>query len=509
MNGQVIRKVVIAGGGTAGWCVAVALGKMLGSNLVDVTLVESAEIGIIGVGEATIPTIRSFHELLDIDEQDFMRNCQAGIKLGISFDNWAQHGDHYFHSFGTVGKAPWMAPFHHFWLHAQTLGFGGNLTDYCLELQAAEAFKFEAGKDGKKAPLSYAYHFDTALYGPYLRKIAEASGVRRIEGKITGVGQDADSGYVTDITLASGQVIEGDLFIDCTGFRGLLIEETLKTGYEDWDHWLANDRAWACQTGLKPDKKLAPYTSAIAHTAGWRWEIPLQHRIGNGFVYSSKYMSDDEARSIFLSQLEVPPITEPFHLKFRTGRRKKIWNKNVIAMGLSSGFIEPLESTNIHLMQMAALRLVQMFPFSGIHDSQVDHFNAITEREVEKIRDFVIMHYKATERDDTPYWLSRRDMVPPEPLTQRMQMFRDTAEAFKGDGEIFRLDSWIQVLPGQRVHPQGYHHLARIVSDDQLRLMLDGLRAQVADGLSKLPDYETWLRAYGGAPKPVRLYESV
>ena len=493
MDGQVIRKVVIAGGGTAGWCVAAALGKLLGP-LLDITLVESAEIGIIGVGEATIPTIPSFHEHLGIDEADFMRNCQAGIKLGIAFENWAQQQDRYFHSFGTVGKSPWMAPFHHFWLHAKTLGFGGDLKDYCLELLAAEAGKFAGGKDG----LSYAYHFDTALYGPYLRKHAEAGGVKRIEGKITGVDQGAESGFVTAITLASGQRIEGDLFIDCTGFRGLLIEETLNTGYEDWDHWLASDRAWACQTGLHG--RLNPYTSAIAHVAGWRWEIPLQKRIGNGFVYSSKYMSDDEAREMFLSQLKAPPITEPFHLKFRTGRRKKIWNRNVIAMGLSSGFIEPLESTNIHLMQICAFRLVQMFPFSGIHKPQVDNFNAITAREVEKIRNFVIMHYKLTERDDTPYWLDRRYMAVPDELAARIQLFRDTGEAWKEDSEIFRLDSWIQVLPGQRVHPNGYHHLARLVTEPQLRMMLNGLRAQVADKFSRLPDYETYIRQYDSAP---------
>ncbi len=497
MDGQVIKKVVIAGGGTAGWCVATALGKLLGP-LLDITLVESTEIGIVGVGEATIPTIRTFHRYLGVDEADFMRNCQAGIKLGISFDNWARLGDHYFHSFGVVGKSTWLAPFHHFWLHAKSQGYGGDLQDYCLEVLAAEAGKFYAGPD---SPLSYAYHFDTALYGPYLRKLSEGCGVKRIDGKITQVDQDPGTGYVTAINLESGQRIEGDLFIDCTGFRGLLIEHTLKTGYEDWDHWLANDRAWACQTGLHGP--LVPYTSAIAHGAGWRWEIPLQHRIGNGFVYSSNHLSDDEARDQFMRELKVPPINEPFHLKFRTGRRKKIWNKNVIAFGLASGFIEPLESTNIHLMQICATRLVQMFPFSGIHDSQVANFNRATSREVEKIRNFVIMHYKATERDDTQYWRDRRDMAVPDELAHRMQLFRDTGEAFKEEDEIFRLDSWIQVLPGQRVEPQGYHHLARMMPDEQLRGTLDNIRAEIAANLARLPDYETFIRQYGGAPASV------
>lgn len=493
MEEQVIKKVVIAGGGTAGWCVAAALSKVLGS-LLDITLVESTEIGIVGVGEATIPTIRTFHRNLGIDERDFMRNTQAGIKLGISFDSWARRDDHYFHSFGSIGKSSWEAPFHHIWLHARALGFGGNLQDYCLELLAGEAGKFYAGKD---SPLNYAYHFDTNLYGPYLRKLSEASGVKRIDGKINNVEQDDLTGYITAIGLESGQRIEGDLFIDCTGFRGLLIEQTLKTGYEDWNHWLANDRAWACQTGLYG--RLNPYTSAIAHGAGWRWEIPLQHRIGNGFVYSSNHLSDDEARSLFMSQLHTPPTTEPIHIKFRTGRRNKIWNKNCIAFGLASGFIEPLESTNIHLMQICATRLVQMFPFSGIHDAQVAHFNQATRREVEKIRDFVIMHYKLTERDDTAYWRDRRDNSVPDALAERIEMFRECAHVFKAEDEVFRIDSWLQVMPGQRVEPRAYHHLARLMPEDQLRAALDALRNHTAAMLDKLPDYEPFLRQYCAA----------
>ncbi|MBP2160350.1 MULTISPECIES: tryptophan halogenase family protein [Asticcacaulis] len=493
MAEQVIRKVVIAGGGTAGWCVATALGKLLGP-LLDITLVESAEIGIVGVGEATIPTIRSFHRNLGIDERDFMRNCQAGIKLGISFDNWSRIGDHYFHSFGFVGKSPWLAPFHHMWLHARSLGFGGDLQEYCLELLAGEAARFYAGPDG---PLSYAYHFDTALYGPYLRRHAEAAGVRRIEGRINHVDQDAETGFVTAISLESGQRIEGDLFIDCTGFRGILIEQTLKTGYEDWDHWLANNSAWACQTELYG--RLNPYTSAIAHSAGWRWEIPLQHRIGNGFVYSNNHMSDDEAHATFMTQLQAKVISEPIHIRFRTGRRKKIWNKNVIAFGLASGFIEPLESTNIHLMQICAVRLAQMFPFEGIREPLVQRFNTATAREVEKIRNFVIMHYKATERDDNDYWRARRDNPVPDDLALRMQLFRETGHLYQEEDEIFRIDSWLQVLPGQRVHAEGYHHAARLTSPDKLRASLDAMRANVAETLAKLPDYETFLRQYCAA----------
>lgn len=490
MEGQVIKRVVIAGGGTAGWCVAAALSKLLGP-LLDITLVESAEIGIVGVGEATVPTICAFHRHLGIDERDFLRETQGGIKLGISFENWARLGDRYFHSFGVIGKSPWIAPFHHLWLRARAEGYGGELQDYCLELLAGEAGKFYTGEN---APLNYAYHFDTNLYGPYLRKLSERHGVRRFEGKINAVEQDDLTGFITAIGLESGERIEGDLFIDCTGFRGILIEQTLKTGYEDWNHWLANDSAWACQTGLYG--RLNPYTSAIAHVAGWRWEIPLQHRIGNGFVFSSKHLSDDEAHGRFMAELKTPPITEPLLIKFRTGRRNKIWNKNCIAFGLASGFIEPLESTNIHLMQICATRLVQMFPFSGIHDSQVNHFNEATRREVEKIRDFVIMHYKLTERDDTQFWRDRRDMEVPELLAERIDMFRKCGHLYKAEEELFRIDSWLQVMLGQRVEAKGYHHLGHLMPSDQLRGSLAGMKASIAAAVTKLPDYEPFIRQY-------------
>ena len=490
MSGQIIKKVVIAGGGTAGWCVATALGRALGP-LLDITLIESAEIGIVGVGEATIPTIQNFHRYLGIDERDFMRQCQAGIKLGISFDNWARRGDHYFHSFGTIGKSHWIAPFHHLWLHAKSLGFGGDLGDYCLELLAGENAKFYTGEN---RPLNYAYHFDTARYGPYLRKHSEASGVKRVEGKIIQVEQAPESGYVTAVKLEAGVRIEGDLFIDCTGFRGLLIEQTLKTGYEDWSHWLANDSAWACQTGLYG--RLNPYTSAIAHQAGWRWEIPLQERIGNGFVFSSHHMSDDEARTTFMKQLRAPVRTEPFLVKFRTGRRKKIWNKNVIAFGLSSGFIEPLESTNIHLMQICAVRLVQMFPFTGIRDSEVARFNNATEREVEKIRNFVIMHYKATERDDSAFWRDRRDMAIPQTLADRIALFVESGHAYQNAGDLFRVDSWVQVLLGQRQVPKTWHMAGSLIDREQSRRGMDGMRANIARTVAAMPSQTQFIAQY-------------
>lgn len=496
MDGQVIKKVVIAGGGTAGWCVAAALSKMLG-NLLDITLVESAEIGIVGVGEATIPTIKTFHQFLGIDERDFMRSTNAAIKLGISFDNWTRINDHYFHSFGTVGKASWMAPFHHIWMHARDEGVAGDLGDYCLELQAGEAGKFEVAE---RSRLNYAYHFDTNLYGPFMRRISQPH-VNRVEGKITGVNQDAETGFVTSIAMESGQVIEGDLFIDCTGFRGILIEQTLKTGYEDWSHWLANDSAWACQTPIVG--QIMPYTSAIAHDAGWRWKIPLQSRVGNGLVYSSKHLSDDAARQRFLDQIDAPPLTEPNLIKFRTGRRLKIWNKNVIAFGLASGFIEPLESTNIHLMQSCATRLVQLFPFTGIHESMVNHFNDLTQNEVALIRDFVIMHYKLTERDDTQFWRDRRDMEVPETLAHRLAMYRDAGHAFQAPDEVFRVDSWMQVTTGQRLYPKGYHYVGKMIPRGDLEQALKNMKADIDRKVAQMPKHEDFIRQYSAEAAPV------
>jgi tryptophan 7-halogenase len=305
MIGKPVKRVVIAGGGSAGWCAATALSKLLGP-LLEVTLVESDEIGIVGVGEATIPTIVAFHRLCGIDEREFMRATNATIKLGIQFNNWARQGDSYIHSFGVVGKGTWMADFHHVWLQARADGIATGIEDYCFELQAAKAGKFQSPD---KMNINYAYHFDTALYGKYLRSLCEGRGVKRIEGKIAHVTQDDLSGFITGLTLESGEVVEGDMFIDCTGFRGLLIEQTLKTGYDDWSHWLSTDRAFAVQTA--PKGPIMPYTEAVAHADGWRWRIPLQNRVGNGLVYSSQTLSEDEARSRFLSLLDGPPLFEP------------------------------------------------------------------------------------------------------------------------------------------------------------------------------------------------------
>lgn len=487
---QRVKKVVIAGGGTAGWCAAAALSKLLGRRL-DITLVESDAIGIIGVGEATVRTILTFHQLLGINEPEFMKATNASVKLGIGFHNWGRQGDYYFHAFGIHGRSTWLAEFHHVWLQAREEGLVGPLSDYCAEWKAAELGRFATSKN---PTLNYAYHFDTSLYGKYLRRMSEGWGVRRVEGKIASISQHPESGNIAALRLESGEVIEGDLFIDCTGLRGLLIEQTLKTGYDDWTHWLANDSALACHSDVVG--RLNPYTEAIAHGDGWRWRIALQNRMGNGFVYSSKTLADDKAMDRFLAQIEAPPYKDPYLIRFRSGQRRKVWNKNCIAFGLASGFIEPLESTNIHLMQSGVSRLVNLFPFGGISDAVISHFNRATREEVENIRDFVIMHYKLTERDDSEFWRSRRDMQVPDSLAERLALWREDGHAYQLPNEVFRVDSWVQVMLGQRFEPKRWHHFARMMTREQKVSALAGLKARVDHTVAALPPTRTFLDAY-------------
>jgi len=492
MQDQVVKKVVVAGGGTAGWMAAAALAKQLGP-LLDITLVESDEIGTVGVGESTIPTARTFNALLGIDEPAFMRATQATFKLGISFENWGQIGDRYIHSFGQVGKSNWMGSFHHFWLQAKAAGFGGELGDYCFELKAAEADKFSVGEGPE---LNYAYHLDATLYGGFLRKMSEALGVKRVEGKIGQVQQNAETGFIEALVLENGDRVEGDLFVDCTGFRGLLIEQTLKAGYEDWGHWLPTNSALAVQT--KSTGPAVPYTRAIAHTAGWRWKIPLQHRVGNGLVYSNEYMSDDEARATLLEALDGERLIEPRVIRYRTGRRLKTWSKNCVALGLASGFVEPLESTSIHLIMIGVTRLMQLFPFTGFSEAVIARYNQQAVDELEKIRDFIILHYKLTERTDSPFWDRCRTMDVPDSLAHRIELFRESAQAFQAPGELFQVDSWLQVMLGQRLQPTGYHQMGRLMPPEELRGALSGLSANIARAVGGLPGHQAFLERYCG-----------
>jgi tryptophan halogenase len=500
LTNKQIKRVVIAGGGTAGWMTAAALSKTLGQVL-DICLIESDEIGTVGVGEATIPPIIVFHRLLDVNEQKFMAAMQATFKLGISFENWRTVGESYFHSFGTSGTDHWTAGFQHFWLRGRERGLAGEYGEYCLELQAALASRFaHLPQNG----MNYAYHLDASLYAKFLRQFSEPYGVRRIEGKITEVRTDAGTGAIASLRLDSGLEVPGDLFIDCSGFRGLLIEQTLHAGYEDWTHWLPCDSAVAVQTKSVGDP--LPYTRSIAREAGWQWRIPLQHRVGNGLVYCSRYLSDEQARQTLLANVEGELLTEPRVLKFRAGRRLRHWAKNCVAIGLSSGFIEPLESTSIHLIQRGIIRLMQMLPFAGIAQSDVDEFNQQSRLELEQIRDFIVLHYHLTERQDTPFWRYCRGMEIPATLAHRMRLFRETGRVFRVANELFAENSWIQVMLGQGISPAHYHPVASVMSDEELRAFLANIRSRVERTVGQLPPHQTYIeqycRAAAAAPAP-------
>ena len=485
-----IHKVVVAGGGTAGWMAAASLAKLLGKTL-DITLVESDEIGTVGVGEATIPTLITLHDLLKIKEQDFLRAVQGTFKLGISFENWRDVGEDYIHSFGWTGQDSWAAGFQHFWLKGRKMGISREFGEYCKEWLAAKRNRFAVmAKQG----FNYAYHIDASLYARFLRGMAEAHGAARQEGRIDRVEQDSDTGFITGLRLQSGQLVEGDLFIDCTGFRGLLIEQTLKAGYDDWRHWLPCDSAVAVQTeSVQPP---IPYTRAIAREAGWQWRIPLQHRVGNGVVFSAEQWSDDEAVERLLGKVQGRVLTEPRVIKFKTGSRRRHWHKNCVAMGLSSGFIEPLESTSIHLIQRAIIRLMQMFPYDGIRQPDVDEFNNQMRFEIDNVRDFIVLHYHVTERTDTPFWRHCRGMDIPDSLRHRIELFKQAGRVFKVPTELFGENSWIQVMLGQGLTPEQYHPIVNMMSEDELRQFLTGIHGATDSFVSQLPEHQRFIDHY-------------
>ena len=492
-----IRRIVIAGGGTAGWMVAAGLSKSIGKQY-EIRLVESEEIGTVGVGEATIPTLHFMHEILDLDEKEFMQATQATFKLGISFENWRNVNENYFHSFGKTGKSHWTAGFQHFWLEGRKRGLASEYSDYCLELRAALDNRFATLPDNG---INYAYHFDATLYGQYLRRFSEAQGVERIEGKIAKVHTDAQSGYITGLTLDSGALLEGDLFIDCTGMRSLLLGETLGVKYESWSQWLPCDSAVAAQTTLT--REAVPYTRSIAHPWGWQWQIPLQHRVGNGLVYSSKYLSDDDAKAALLANVQGEVIRPPRVIKFTPGQREVVWKHNCIAIGLSSGFLEPLESTSIHLIQKGMTRLIQLFPSDGICQSDIDEYNNQSRDAIENIRDFVILHYHVTNRTDSQFWRDCREMEVPEHLKLRIQQFRDTARVVISADELFAENSWVQVMMGQGINPKAHHPITRQMDDRSLSDFLGEVRKDVARTLMKLPKHQAYINQFCPAQKPM------
>ena len=489
-----VRRVVIAGGGTAGWMVAAGLSKTLG-KILDIKLIESDEIGTVGVGEATIPTLLNFHSLLEINEREFMAATQATFKLGISFENWRNRQENYIHSFGLTGIDHWTAGFQHFWRKGRERGLAGDYGDYCLELKASLEGRFaHLPEDG----MNYAYHLDASRYARYLRKFSEPFGVQRIEGKIAKVNTDAASGDITSLLLDSGTLIEGDLFIDCTGFRALLLGETMKEEYEDWSHWLFCDSAIAVQTeSVGP---AIPLTRSIAHGAGWQWRIPLQHRVGNGIVFSSRYTDDDAARQTLLGNIEGKVLTEPRVIRFKPGQRRKTWSGNCVGIGLASGFLEPIESTSIHLIQRGIIRLMQLFPTNGICQSDIDEYNFQASTEIRHIRDFIILHYHVTNRRDTAFWRDAANMAIPQSLRHRIDLFKETGRVFRIPNELFAENSWIQVMLGQGVMPQQHHQSADLMGDAELAGFLNGIRDGIGRTVAQLPQHQAYVQTYCGTP---------
>ena len=502
MRQDAIERIVIVGGGTAGWMAAAAISRIMGEigNL-GIELIESDEIGTVGVGEATIPQITLFNSLLGIDEHDFVRATNATYKLGIEFVDWTRIGHRYVHPFGFYGLDMKGVEFHHHWLKGKALGDPHPLDAYSLGIVGGLQGRFAHPRpDQPSSPLSkigYAFQFDASLYARYLRRLAEAQGVVRTEGRIVDVVRNGESGLVEAVLLQSGARVAGDLFIDCSGFRGLLIEQVLEAGFEDWSAWLPCDRALAVPCELGGDHQ--PLTRSTARPAGWQWRIPLQHRIGNGYVYSSAHISDDEAAATLLANLDGAPLADPRPLRFKAGHRRRAWVRNVVALGLAGGFLEPLESTSIHLVQSGIARLMTLFPTRRFEQREIDRFNEQTVREYVDIRDFLVLHYKATERDDSDFWNYCRALPPPEGLADKIDMFRLNGRIFREHNELFTETSWLAVMVGQGIEAQGYHPAADLLPDDETLKRLDHIRQVVANAALLMPTQDEFLKVHGSA----------
>ena len=494
MNERQIRSVVIVGGGTAGWMCAAALSRLLRNGFTTITLIESEEIGIVGVGEATIPPILAFNQLLGIDEDDFLQHTQGTFKLAIEFVDWTSIGHRYFHPFGSFGVDMEAVKFHQFWLKHHLLGEERDIAEFNLCTVAAKLGRFTRPSPDPSTVLSslkYAYHFDASLYARYLRRYAEGRGVVRREGRIVDTILRGEDGFVEAVTLADGARIDGEFFIDCSGFRGLLIEQALKTGYEDWTHWLPCDRAVAVPCARTSDPE--PFTRSTARKAGWQWRIPLQHRTGNGYVYSSKHIGDDEAARTLLANLDGKPLAEPRKLSFTTGRRRLQWNKNCVALGLASGFIEPLESTSIHLVQAGISKLLALFPDRSFNPVQTAEYNRLSAIQLEQIRDFIILHYKATERDDSEFWNQCRTMSIPDTLSAKIELFRAGGRFFRFEDELFSEVDWVSVLLGQNIRPQSYDPLVDSLNEQAIHGNLARLKALIRRTAEAMPSHGAYI----------------
>jgi tryptophan halogenase len=498
MSANRIRKIVIVGGGTAGWMTAAALGQALDARQCQIALVESDDIGTIGVGEATIPTIHWFNKIVALEEREFMRRTGATFKLGIEFRDWTRPGHTYFHPFGRYGAAQDGVAFQHRWLKAQLEGRGDNFEDYSLNTVAARSGKFSfpaTDPHSLLATLGYAYHFDANLYAQYLRGRAESKGVRRHEGKVQKIDQQPESGFITAVRTHRDEVIEGDLFIDCSGLRGLLIEGVLQAGFESWSRWLPCDRAVAV-----PSERVgppAPYTRSTAREAGWQWRIPLQHRTGNGYVYSSQYIGDDQAAGVLLGNLEGRALSDPRLIRFEPGRRRKAWSKNVVAIGLSSGFLEPLESTSIHSIQSGIAKLLSLFPTRDCDEHTIEQYNRLIADEFEGIRDFLTLHYHSTHGRTDPLWEYCRSMELPPSLVRKEELFRSSGRIVLSAEELFRDASWFAVLLGQGHQPRDYNPLIDSIASAENLAHLRRVKDEIRQVASRMPDHLAALTVHG------------
>jgi tryptophan halogenase len=498
-KGMAIERIVIVGGGTAGWMAAAALSRIKAGRPLEIVLIESEAIGTVGVGEATIPPFVGFNELLGINEADMLSAVGGTFKLGIQFENWGRIGDSYIHPFGAYGYAMGGISFHHVWHRMAKAGDPRPIQVFNLETMAACFGKFARTQDYRRddlPPVNYAYHLDAGRYAAYLRRFAEARGVVREEGKVVDVALDGQSGFVTSVRLEDGRSLAGDLFIDCSGFRGLLIEQALKTGYEDWSHWLPCNRAVALPCRREDGSPPPPFTRATAHRAGWQWQVPLQHRNGNGHVYCSAFMEDDEALDILLGNIAGKPQAEPNWLRFVTGRRKKFWNKNVVALGLAAGFMEPLESTSIHLINTGIDKLISLLSLDGITRVQEDTFNRLTGREYARIRDFLILHYNATSRDDSDFWNHVRTMAVPETLTEKVELFKANGQIFREEDELFTETSWAAVIMGQGIEMGSHNAMADALDPARTAHEVNEMERSIRYLVGAMPGHGEYLARY-------------
>jgi len=497
-----IRSIVIAGGGTAGWMTAVALSAMLSPQRCSITLVESDAIGPIGVGEATIPPIQLFNRIAGIDERDFLRATHATFKLGIEFAGWRDETHTYFHPFGRYGDDFAASPFHQHWLRAQALGDDTPIGAFSLNEQAAYAGRFrqpDADPRSVFSTFAHAYHFDAVLYGQYLRGLAEQRGVARREGLIEAVERDGASGRITGLRLDDGGLIEGDLFVDCTGLRSLLLGEALGVPFEDWTHWLPCNRALAVPTDCIDLAR--PYTRSTAHEAGWQWRIPLQHRMGNGMVYSAEFWSDTAAHDALMANLEGTPLADPRLIRFTTGRRAQSWSHNCVAIGLSAGFLEPLESTSIHLIQIAITKLLGWFPDMGFDPLTMAEFNRQIANEYDRVRDFLVLHYHANHRRGA-FWEHCAQMPIPDSLAEKIAVFRRSGRLLSREADLFKDANWLAVLLGQGIMPTAYDPLADGLRPTELDKVLRGMRQVIARATAAMPTQAAWLADHLAQAQP-------